>query len=745
MKKKFYAYLHTHWDLEWYRDIEDFNLRFLDVFDIVLDELKNNRAPFFYLDGQVVALLNYLKYRPHKKEEIKNLIKEKKLAIGPYCVIADSYLINFSSMMKNLELGLKISSDFNQKDFIGYLSDIFGVSKSAFEALKLNSINYASIWRGVNPSAINNNCNFTLDSIKTVWLAQGYFNDFLNAKETNIEAFKKYLDKISQYSPDIALLPIGADHLGMLKDANRKIEEINKKFNDYEIILTNPFEYFKKADFNNTSNTEEFLDNAVTYTLAGVYSARIYQKIKNNEIQNKLSRIVEPLNFFLKDNFTSQIEDVYKTLILNHAHDGIYGCSIDSVHKTIDSRLLECELKLDAILKRLIYNFKTKHNLKAKSKETLGLFNLSNFNNIKTIKLELPYKLPYSQVIKTERKFPNELYDDIYHIPITEEIKPIYTQIVEISDNEKFAFNTVKILKPAKKVKIDQNSIENEFIKLEVVNNKIIISNEFDSFNLKITDVADFGDTYNSSPEGKYDELELIKTRVIVDGAIESKLRLYFKNLELDVILNNHAKFLKFNFKINNKKKNHKLEASFILNRPITNTLAQDAIGTIKRGHEANYDIRNYMPCSRPVELKTNTYPMQNFVIADNLTVLTKGLNEYTTYKNELKICLLRSVGTISNPKNKTRSIPAGPNLATPEAQCLGIQEGEFALCFNKEEKEAFISLDEFLENYVALDGVNKENLNFKLDEIKPETYIYGISNNKKISYNFKDKTIDLI
>ena len=69
MKKKVYAYLHTHWDLEWYRDKQDFTLRLLRVFDIVLDELKNNRAPFFYFDGQVGALLDYLKYRPEKKKK----------------------------------------------------------------------------------------------------------------------------------------------------------------------------------------------------------------------------------------------------------------------------------------------------------------------------------------------------------------------------------------------------------------------------------------------------------------------------------------------------------------------------------------------------------------------------------------------------------------------------------------------------------------------------------------------------
>ena len=140
MKKQVYAYLHTHWDREWYRDKEDFNLRLLEVFDIILDELNQNKAPFFYFDGQVVALLDYLKYRPERKNDIISLIKAKKLAIGPYFVSADSYLVNFISMLKNLDLGMEISDNFGQKEFIGYLSDIFGVSNSVFEVLKLKKI-----------------------------------------------------------------------------------------------------------------------------------------------------------------------------------------------------------------------------------------------------------------------------------------------------------------------------------------------------------------------------------------------------------------------------------------------------------------------------------------------------------------------------------------------------------------------------------------------------------------------------
>ena len=165
MKKKVYAYLHTHWDREWYRHFEEFNLRLVEVMDIVLDELKNNHAPFFYLDGQCAMLLDYLKYREEKKEEIEKLIEQKKLAIGPFYTICDSYLISFMSIVKNIDLGLKISKEFAQKEFIGYLSDIFGVSKSVFQALELKNIDKALFWRGVNPKFINNECNFLYNCI----------------------------------------------------------------------------------------------------------------------------------------------------------------------------------------------------------------------------------------------------------------------------------------------------------------------------------------------------------------------------------------------------------------------------------------------------------------------------------------------------------------------------------------------------------------------------------------------------
>ena len=82
MKKKVIAYLHTHWDREWYREFEIFRMRLVRVFDKVLDMLEKGVIPCFYFDGQVVALLDYLEIRPEKELLVRRLIADKKLFIG---------------------------------------------------------------------------------------------------------------------------------------------------------------------------------------------------------------------------------------------------------------------------------------------------------------------------------------------------------------------------------------------------------------------------------------------------------------------------------------------------------------------------------------------------------------------------------------------------------------------------------------------------------------------------------------
>ena len=152
--------------------------------------------------------------------------------------------------------------------------------------------------------------------------------------------------------------------------------------------------------------------------------------------------------------------------------------------------------------------------------------------------------------------------------------------------------------------------------------------------------------------------------------------------------------------------------------------------------------MQDKMPAKNGIELKNNIYPMQNFVTSQNTAIITKGLHEYEVYKNELRICLLRSIGIISNPKNKVRAIPAGPALETPQAQCLGENRADFAIAFAKP-KNVFSYLDKFYKNYVTIEG--SFDCEFKLVNEKSNDMFLGINSNKKIMYNPENEQVKLL
>lgn len=743
-KKRVIAYLHTHWDREWYREKEEFNLRLLEVFDEVLDELTAGCAPCFYFDGQTSAINDYLKFRPQKLKLVKKLIKEKKLFVGPFFVSADAFLSNLRCLIKNLEDGIKYSKRLGCDDYIGYLCDIFGHSRGVFEVLKKLNIKNAIIWRGTG--AIS--ADFNVRGVNTTRLVEGYFNDILHQNLPVYELAQQielHLDKIARYSGNVLLLPLGADHLAILKDSSKKIEQINNLLQKYEIEIAAPQKYFKIADFSNAQEYEgEFLDNSVNYILGGVYSSRIYQKVQNTKIMHKITRIIEPLNYLLKLNYKPNIDYAYFMLLKNHAHDSIYGCSTDAVHKSVDERFEKVNEILNGLEKRIIRDF----DKTGDKPENIAVFNLSNFKNSGIVKIISEHKFKNAQILTKIPYFCDSKLYSTRQIPVTEDILPLYEQLVEINPVEPFTFSVQKNIKPQKQTKISTTGIENPYLKLWVEDKKINVQdkktgNVYYNY-LKITDTKDGGDSYNYAPVSEPKIFEPKKTKVVKDGIIQSALRIYFKNLELDVILNNKSEFFEFRAKINNKEKNHKLQAVFCPDEPITTTYAQDSLGIIKRECDPNYSLFDHEPAIRPHELKTNSFPMMNFVFAQNSGVLSEGLNEYEIYKNELRIALLRSTGIISNPKNPARSIPAGPPIKTPDLQCLAEQNVRFGACFCDTAQDLFKYSEEFLATYLAY-ASNADICNKTFLKIPQNHLFYGINDKgEAILYDDNKDTIVL-
>ncbi len=623
MKKKVIAYLHTHWDREWYREFEVFRLRLLRVFDNVLEMLECGQIPSFYFDGQVSALLDYLEIKPEKEPVIRKFIAEKKLFIGPCYTLVDEFLTDRTAFEKNLEIGLKISRDFGCNDFIGYLADTFGHSKNIPQIFLKYGIDKCMVWRGCGeiPS------EFKFNGINTVNLIRGYFMDIFSAQmniEQKAEWLKGNLDRIADKSSDILLLPVGADHLGVEPDIAEQIASVNKILPDYEITLGSPFDYFNtvKDKFSKFEWNDELRDNSKTFILPGSYSARTKIKQLNTECTYKLD-FANRIQKHYGGNYDSVIEYGYKLLLKNQAHDGICGCSTDAVHRENITRYE----KILQITSTIVEELRLKHNF-----QTPEMLSTTERNGWETI--------------RAEKGFDNLLLYNTQKIPVTEDFTTIYTL-------RKRHETLTDINLHIKDGKLFANNIQIDFLRRD-----------------------DLGDTYNFAPReddyGEFAEIESIENDIIKTSFFDIR---FFKTENL------------LNFKIDwaNKKKDTLWQVRFCLQMPVTKTFSEDMNSIIKRKFDPDYDMRKHLPKTRGIETKSNFAPMQRYVGTQGFGIITRGLTEYEVFKNYLSITILRSTGIISNPNNPARSTPAGPPLPVPEAQQLGMNTAEFAIGFFSE------------------------------------------------------------
>lgn len=661
-KKKVIAYLHTHWDREWYREFEVFRLRLVNVFDNILEYLQEGLIPSFYFDGQVSALLDYLEVRPENEQVIKDLIKKKKLFIGPFYCLVDEYLTDGICFRKNLEIGLKIAKSFGCKDFVGYFADTFGHSENVSKILKEYGIDRAVVWRGC-PKDLPS--EFIFNGVNTVNLIRGYFMDIFSSNKSiseKAEFLKSHLDLIAEKSSDVLLLPIGADHLAIPKDISSQIEQVNELLEDYEISLGSIFDYFNIVDFEKEYNGE-LRDNSNTFILQGSYSARTKLKQMNTLCSYKLD-LANKLQINFGEKYSNIIEQGYKLLLQNQAHDSICGCSTDLVHRENITRYNKILQIADTII------------------DEIGLSKLENmsitFKNVDKYKLLEVEKTKIdenSQVLSSRKGFPKKLLYDINKIPVTEDYTTIYTLLKEFNGQNSKS-----------DLFVDDTNIFNSRLRLIVENGKIDLYDKaicYKNF-IEFVRFKDKGDCYNFAPcvDDCGEVAEIKSAKVIMNGPLRVGLRIYTSFFNVDIFLNKKSKLINFKIKWLNLLSNRLWQVRFNLKDSVKVVKSEDMNTLITREFDSDYNIRENLPTQKGLEAKTNTAPFQRFVWTNGLGIITKGLTEYEVYKNTLSITLLRSIGIISNPMNTARTTPAGPPIKVIDAQQFGENIAEFSIGF---------------------------------------------------------------
>ena len=184
---------------------------------------------------------------------------------------------------------------------------------------------------------------------------------------------------------------------------------------------------------------------------------------------------------------------------------------------------------------------------------------------------------------------------------------------------------------------------------------------------LAFADEDDIGDLYTFCPAGNGPPRRPREVTVDAEGA-----RLAFEGAGLEVRLARRPgePFLRLDGLIANARPDHRLRLHVRLPHRARRTIAAAPFELVERERVSE---------GGELEAPCPTWPARGIVVAGGLAVLAEGVIEYELAgERELAITLLRCTGTISRPDLATRRGPAGPDVATPEAQLLG--ETRFSL-----------------------------------------------------------------
>jgi alpha-mannosidase len=359
---------HTHWDREWYMPYEAHHVKLIETIDTLIDTFEYDpEFKSFYLDGQTIVVEDYLQVYPEKREIIQRLCDEGKLTLGPWYILQDEFLTSAEANVRNLQIGHRDARTFGPISKIGYFPDSFGNMGQAAQILQQAGIDIAVFGRGVKATGFNNRVEDASDLespySELIWQSPDgskvlgilFANWYNNGMEIPVdpEAARTYWDdrlaRARQYASTRHLLLMnGCDHQPIQTNLSEALRVARELYPDCEFIHSNFDDYVKAItaevpdDLALTTGELRGQHTDGWYSLVNTASARIYIKQLNQQNQTLLEKTAEPLAALAhqlgKPYPHGLLQYAWKTLMQNHPHDSICGCSVDEVYHEMKTR-----------------------------------------------------------------------------------------------------------------------------------------------------------------------------------------------------------------------------------------------------------------------------------------------------------------------------------------------------------------------------------------------------------------------
>lgn len=747
---------HTHWDREWYFSTMDSLVLSDNIFIEIIDELKNKANTFFTLDGQISILEEFLELYPEKKADIKYLVENNQLFIGPWYTQTDAQLINGESIIRNLLIGIYETKKIAEPMKVGYLPDTFGFNAQMPTILLNSGINNIVFWRGIDYDQVKSPYfiwqGLSDKKILAINLPNGYGSiprlyrdkEFWKRK---IFSQEKLIREKTQI--DEIVIPIGNDQNKITNNINDILNEINQN-HDSEYISSN-YPQFIEYLSNHKDRLEIYKGEFRTPKTGRVHktigSIRCDIKQYNFKLEEILIKRIEPL-FVLANSLGIKISKnllikAWKKLLEGQAHDSIAGCVSDEVAVDILQRMKQVDelcASIENLLKKRIAD-----EIDLQDDEII-LFNLEGrrFKGYKDIVVLAKYPAikikdcinccSYSVKKISGRK--NVLVEGLYENFYTKE-ESYYEHKLNIEvDLPAFGYQVFKVEK-------DINQVNNIDCDLDISNEKYHIWVNNDKLNLAVNNlvVEDFivfedmgndGDTYDFSPLrndkpiyfrpikgsriiNKLEEKLILTGIIMLPENLSDRLDGEHKrefNIILEIKLKKGNEAPIFAININNTVNSHRLRVILKTNIKANKSIASIPFGFLERdilNKEPEYWEEEYLENPIDIEVMNECVAIKD---EHNCAIVyTKGIKEYQVEEDQIILTLFATTGELGKSDLLYRPGRASGDITkkghikidTPKAQVKGNLQFEFMLDFPKsfEEREVVNKYNRYLSQNI--------------------------------------------
>ena len=373
-----------HLDIEWYQPLRSYRFWTVEALE-QLKAIAAERPDFasYVLDGQVYPLDEYLEVVPEDRQAMADLVRSGKLRIGPFYTQFDEWLPSAEAIIRNCLYGNRRAREFGACMQAGYLPDNFGHPRQLPQILRNFGLDSLLFMRGMPEIQADHPDEFIYEGLDGSRVMTSHFRETYCGA---FDLFRKGIDPVQPrevpYYPDYlsyefhlelavhddperiarnlisnverikarypsGIIPLisGFDHLPPQANIGDSVRKANELQDQILFVMGDVEEYVRLAQSRMRQPLivrDELIGSVYQFVLLGALSTRTYIKQQQFAAEMLLEKYTEPLLALAEyHGYAAKpalLQEAWRNILINSAHDSIHGSSVDEVHIEMNAR-----------------------------------------------------------------------------------------------------------------------------------------------------------------------------------------------------------------------------------------------------------------------------------------------------------------------------------------------------------------------------------------------------------------------